>query len=149
MKFKHLFLALVLLMAGLIAISCVSTSGDNGDGDETNPPNFVSDPCGGCPADQNIGSVTGIIFFSYVKNNGGAGTISMTIGAGNNSTSQQFNVTAGTSYVFQASVPVEVSGSTSFDYQAQFPGTPGYTDTHSKTGFHVTGAPFDLQMNPK
>jgi hypothetical protein len=149
MKFKRLFFTLVLLMAGLIAISCVSTSGDNGDGDETNPPNFVSDPCGGCKTQENIGSVTGIRFFSYVKNDGGDGTISMTIGAGNNSTTQQFNVKAGTSYVFQASVPVEASSTTSFTYVAQFPGTPGYADSHDVSGFHVTGAPFDLQMNPK
>jgi hypothetical protein len=148
MKFKHLFLALVLLMTSLIAISCVS-SGENGDPDETNPPNFVNDPCSGCPLQENIGNVTGIRFFSYVKNTGGDGVISMTIGAENNSATKQFNVKARTKYVFQASVPVEASSTTTFTYLAKFPGAPGYTDTHSVTGFHVTGAPYDLQMNPK
>jgi hypothetical protein len=150
MKTKHLFLAAMLLMATLIAISCKVGGGDDGDGDIINPPNFVSDPCGGCPKEENIGSVTGIRFFSYVKNNGGAGIISMTINPGNGSTTQEFNVTAGTSYVFQASVPVEVNAASSFTYSAKFPGSPGYTDTHEdKNGFHVTGAPFDLQLNPK
>ncbi|MCX6554594.1 MAG: hypothetical protein NTZ12_06195 [Candidatus Aminicenantes bacterium] len=148
MKFKHLFLALVLLMAGLIAISCVSSSGDDGDGDGTNPPNFVGDACGGCPAEQYIGS-TGIIFFSYVKNNGGDGTVSMTIGSGSNTTTQQFNVSAGTKYSFQASVPVEVSASTSFTYLAQFPGTPGFTDSHAISGYHVTGAPSGMQFTAR
>ena len=146
MKLKHFYL--VLLMVSLIAMSC-KTGGENGENDETNPPNFVSDPCPGCKAEENIGSVTAIRFFSYVKNNGGTGVISMTIDAGNGSATQQFNVTAGTSYIFQASVPVEVSSTTSFTYLAQFQGSPGFTDSHNKSGFHVTGAPFDLQMNPK
>jgi hypothetical protein len=149
MKYKHLFLAFILLMAGLIAISCVVKSDNNGDNNEKNLPNFVSDPCAGCKAQENIGSVTGIRFFSYVKNSGGDGTISMTIGAGNNNATQQFNVKAGTSYIFQASVPVEASSTTSFTYLAQFPGTPGFTDSHAVSGYHVTGAPFDLQMNVK
>jgi len=58
-------------------------------------------------------------------------------------------VKAGTSYVFQASVPVAASASSSFTYQAYFSGNPGYTDTHAVSGFHTTGSPFDLQMNPK
>ena len=149
MKNKHLLLAFILLMACLIAISCVAKSDSNGDNNEKNPPNFVSDPCPGCKAQENIGSVTGIRFFSYVKNSGGDGTISMTIGAGSNNATQQFNVKAGTSYVFQASVPVEASSTTSFTYMAQFPGTPGFTDSHAVSGYHVTGAPFDLQMNVK
>jgi hypothetical protein len=149
MKIKHLFLVLAMLMMGLIAVSCVTTGGDDGDGgDVTNPPNFVSDACGGCPADQMIGT-TGITFFSYVRNNGGDGDVSMTIDAGNGSTTQKFTVKAGTSYTFQASVPVSVSSSTSFTYYAQFPGTPGYTDSHAKSGYHVTGAPYGMQFTAR
>jgi hypothetical protein len=149
MKCKHFFLASVLLLSGLIAISCVTATGDNGGGDENNPPNFISDPCAGCPKEEYISGNTAIRFFSYVKNNGGAGKISMTIGAGSGSATQQFTVTAGTSYVFQASVPVQASAASSFTYQAQFPGTAGYTDSHTITGFRTTGSPYDLQMNPK
>lgn len=148
MKFKLLFLLLVLLMASLITISCVS-SGETGDNDETKSPNFVSDPCGGCPVQEYIGSVTGIRFFSYVKNIGGSGKISMTIGNGTNTATQEFNVTAGTSYTFQASVPVETSASSSFTYSALFPGTTGYTDSRTINGFYVTGAPYDLQLNSR
>ena len=119
------------------------------DGDENNPPNFVHDPCGGCPAEEYIGSVTGIRFFSYVKNIGGDGDITMNIASSTGSTSKKFSVKAGTSYVFQASVPVAASASTSFTYQAQFSGTPGYTDTHAISGFRTTGSPFDMQMNMK
>ncbi|MCX6556525.1 MAG: hypothetical protein NTW95_03690 [Candidatus Aminicenantes bacterium] len=146
MKLKHLFWASVLLMAGLIAISCATSGGDDGDGDGTNPPNFVADSCGGCPAEEYIG-VTAIRFFSYVKNDGGDGTISMTIGTSSGSATQQFTVTAGTKYTFQSTVPVEVSASTTFTYQAQFAG--GYTDSHTISGYHVTGAPYNLQMNPR
>jgi hypothetical protein len=149
MKFKHLLLLMVLLMAGLIAISCVTTSGENGGNDETNLPNFANDPCGGCPVQENIGSVTGIRFFSYVKNIGGSGKISMTIGSGTNTATQQFDVTAGTSYAFQASVPVEASAQSSFTYSALFPGTAGYTDSRTINGYRVNGAPFNLQMNPR
>lgn len=148
MKFKHLFLVLIVLLASLIAISC-KTNGEVDDPDDSKLPNFAVDSCPGCPTQENIGNVTGLRFFSYVKNNGGDGKISMTIGAGNSSTTKEFTVKAGTSYIFQASVPVEASASGSFTYQAQFPGSPGYTDTHTVSGFHVTGAPFDLQMNPK
>jgi hypothetical protein len=130
MKFKHLLLLMVLLMAGLIAISCVTTSGENGGNDETNLPNFANDPCVGCPLQEDIGSVTGIRFFSYVK-------------------TQQFDVTAGTSYAFQASVPVEASAQSSFTYSALFPGTAGYTDSRTINGYRVNGAPFNLQMNPR
>jgi hypothetical protein len=149
MKSKHLFLSLVLLMASLIAISC-KTSGEPGDdNDNTKTPNFVKEACAGCKAEENIGNVTGIRFFSYIKNTGGSGKISMTIDSGNGNATREFNVTAGTSYVFQASVPVEKSSTSSFTYSAKFPGSPGFTDTHKVTGYHVTGAPFDLQMNPK
>ena len=150
MKFKHLLMVLALLMLGLITVSCVTAGGDDDSGgDTTNPPNFVADTCSGCPAEEYIGSVTGIRFFSYVKNNGGDGVISMTIGAGSGSATQQFTVSAGTSYIFQASVPVEASATSSFTYQALFPGTAGYTDTHTISGYRTTGAPFNLQMNPK
>ncbi|MBU4404089.1 MAG: hypothetical protein L6428_12585 [Candidatus Aminicenantes bacterium] len=146
MKLKHL--GIVLVMVCLASFSCV-TSSETDDNNDSNPPNFVSDPCAGCKAEENIGNVTGIRFFSYVKNTGGSGKISMTIGAGDKNASKEFNVTAGTSYVFQASVPVEKSSTTTFTYQAKFPGSSGYTDTHAVSGYHVTGAPFDLQMNPK
>jgi hypothetical protein len=148
MKSKNLFLVTLLLMASLITISCKIGGGNGGD-DESNPPNVASDPCGGCKTEENIGNVTGIRFFSYVKNIGGDGDITMTIASNSGSTSQKFNLKAGTSYVFQASVPVEASASNSFTYQAQFPGTPGYTDTHAISGYRTTGSPFDLQMNPK
>jgi|GEM_PF-3461767 len=146
MKLKHL--GIVLVMVCLASFSCV-TSGEADNNDDSNPPNFIKDTCSGCPSEENIGNVTGIRFFSYVKNTGGSGKISMSIGAGDKSASKEFNVTAGTSYVFQASVPVEKSSTTSFTYQAKFPGSSGYTDTHAVSGYHVTGAPFDLQMNPK
>jgi hypothetical protein len=146
MKLKHLFLALVLLMAGLITLSCVTSGGDDGGGGGTDQPNFVADSCGGCPAEEYIG-VTAIRFFSYVKNDGADGTITMTIGSSSGSASQQFAVTAGTKYTFQATVPVEVSASTTFTYIAQFAG--GYTDSHTISGYHVTGAPYNLQMNPR
>jgi hypothetical protein len=149
MKFKHLFFVLVLLMVGLITLSCVTSGGDGGDGNVTDPPNFTSDTCGGCPVQENIGSVTGIRFFSYVKNIGGGGKISMTIGSGTNTATQQFDVTAGTSYTFQASVPVEASATSSFTYLALFPGLTGYIDSRAINGYHVTGAPFNLQMNPR
>lgn len=149
MKFIRLFLLLVLLMTCLIASTCVNSNDDPNDPDPNNPPNFVADACAGCPAQENIGSVTGITFFSYVKNIGGAGKISMTIGAGSENATQQFDVTAGTSYIFKASVNVEKLSSASFTYSAKFPGKPGYTDTHNVTGYHHTGAPFNLQMTPK
>jgi hypothetical protein len=149
MKNKHLFSVLALLMMGLITISCKISGGDGGDGDATNPPNIVSDPCASCTVEEYIGSGTGIRFFSYVKNIGGDGDITMTIASSSGSTSQKFNLKAATSYVFQASVPVEASASNSFTYQAQFPGSPGYTDTHAISGYRTTGSPFDLQMNPK
>jgi len=148
MKSKQLFFVGMVLLASLATCSC-KIGGSNGDDDEINPPNFVNDPCAGCPAEEYIGGVTGIRFFSYIKNNGGDGDITMTIASSSGSTSQQFSVKAGTSYIFQASVPVAASGSSSFTYQAQFPGTPGYTDTHAISGFRTSGSPFDLQMNPK
>jgi hypothetical protein len=148
MKSKRLFLAAMLIVASLVAVSC-KIGGGNGDNDETDPPNIVGDPCGGCKTEENIGNVTGIRFFSYVKNIGGDGDITMTIASSSGSTSQKFNLKAATSYVFQASVPVEASASSSFTYQAQFPGTPGYTDTHAISGYRTTGSPYDLQMNPK
>jgi len=148
MKSKYLFFVLIVLIASLIAVSC-KTSGDVDDPDDSKLPNFAVDSCPGCPTQENIGSVTGLRFFSYVKNNGGDGKISMTIGAGTNTTTKEFSVKAGIRYVFQASVPVEKSSTTTFTYLAKFPGTPGYTDSHTVTGYHVTGAPFDLQLNPK
>ncbi|TFG80191.1 MAG: hypothetical protein E4H23_03345 [Chrysiogenales bacterium] len=146
MKLKHL--GIVLVMVCLTSFSCV-TSSETDDNNDSNPPNFVKDACSGCTSEENIGNVTGIRFFSYVKNNGGSGKISMTIGAGDKSATKQFDVTAGTRYVFHASVPVEKSSTATFTYSAKFPGSPGYTDTHTISGYHHMGAPFDLQMNPK
>ncbi|HSQ36099.1 MAG TPA: hypothetical protein VLQ89_08925, partial [Candidatus Binatia bacterium] len=146
MKFLRFYPVLLLLLAGLIFASCVTVGDGDGEGDDSNPPNFVNETCGGCPTEEYIGSVTAIRFFSYVKNIGGSGKISMTIGTGGASATQEFDVTAGTSYVFTASVPVEASASSSFTYQALFPGTAGYTDAHTVNGFRVTGSPYDLQM---
>jgi hypothetical protein len=149
MKFIRLFLLLVLLMTCLIASTCANSNDDPNDPDPNNPPNFVADACAGCPAQENIGNVTGITFFSYVKNIGGAGKISMTIGVGGDNATQQFNVTAGTSYVFKASVNVEKSATTTFTYSAKFPGTANYTDAHTVNGYHHVGAPYNLQMTSK
>jgi hypothetical protein len=149
MKFIRLFLLVVLLMACLIASKCANSNDDPNDPDPSNPPNFVQDTCSGCPVEENIGNVTGFIFYSYVKNNGGAGKISMTIDPGNGSTTMQFDVTAGTRYRFQATIPVVKSTTTTFTYSAKFPGSPGYTDTRTKTGYHVTGAPTNLRLDPR
>jgi hypothetical protein len=149
MKFIRLSLLLALLMTCLIASTCVNSGDDPDDPDPANLPNFVKDACAGCPDQVNIGNVTGITFFSYVKNIGGAGKISMTIGTTGNTTTQQFDVTAGTSYIFQASVHVEKLTTATFTYSAKFPGTAGYTDTRTVTGYHHTGAPFNLRMDPK
>jgi hypothetical protein len=149
MKGKHLGMAAVLALACLVSLTCVTSGETDGNNNDQKKPSFIKDTCSGCIQQENIGNVTGIRFYSYVKNTGGSGKISMTIASGNNSATKQFDVTAGTSYVFQASVPVEKSSTTTFTYSAQFPGSPGYTDTRSVTGYHVTGAPFDLQMNVK
>ena len=121
MKLKHL--GIVLVMVCLASFSCVTSGEADEDNNETKTPNFIKDTCSGCTSEENIGNVTGIRFFSYVKNTGGSGKIGMTIGAGDKSATREFNVTAGTSYVFQASVPVEKSSSSSFTYQAKFPGS--------------------------
>jgi hypothetical protein len=149
MKSKHLGMALLLSLACLVSLSCVTSGETDGNNNDQKTPSFIKDTCTGCPPQENIGSVTGIRFYSYVKNTGGSGKISMTIASGNNSATKQFDVTAGTRYVFRASVPVEKSSTTTFTYSAKFPGSPGYTDTRSVTGYHVTGAPFDLQLNAK
>jgi hypothetical protein len=149
MKNKLLVLALILGLACLVSFSCVTSGEADEDNKDTANPNFVKETCSGCTQEENIGNVTGIRFYSYVKNNGGSGRISMTIASGSNSATKQFDVTAGASYVFRATVPVEKSSTTTFTYSAKFPGSPGYTDTRTKTGYHVTGAPFDMQLNAK
>jgi hypothetical protein len=83
-----------------------------------------------------------------VKNIGGSGKISMTISSGESATGQ-YDVTAGTRYVFQATVPCVKQSNTTFYYSAKFPGTPGYTDNRSEPGYHHTGAPNHMQLNPK
>jgi hypothetical protein len=152
MKHKTLAFVLLLVLACLASPSCVTSSGDGDNNDGGNKPDFVQDTCSGCAKEEYLPSssnATSIIFYSYVKNNGGAGKISMTIGAEGNTATAQFDVTAGTSYVFQATVPVEKSSTSSFTYSAKFPGSPGYTDTHSISGYHHTGAPSDLQLKVK
>ncbi|MBN2345519.1 MAG: hypothetical protein JXO51_03950 [Candidatus Aminicenantes bacterium] len=151
MKLKSLPMVLILAWACMAAVSCV-TSGETGGNDDEKLPDFVQDSCAGC-ADQEFiregGIVTGIRFFSYVKNTGGSGKISMSIASSGGNATRQFDVTAGSRYVFQASVPVETSNTSSFTYMAQFPGTPGYKDTHNVTGYRCTGAPYDLKLELK
>jgi hypothetical protein len=151
MKSMRICLVLVLAIALLQASSCFK-KGENGDGDDSEKPNFIQDTCSGCPNQENIpasGSVTGMRFYSYVKNIGGSGKIGMSIGAGNGNASKEFDVTAGTRYVFHCTVSVEKSDTITFSYSAKFPGTPGYTDTRTIPGYHVTGGPSDLQLDPR
>jgi hypothetical protein len=148
MKFKHL--GLVLAMVCLASFSCV-TGGGGDDNNDSKKPDFVQDTAMS-PTVQYVPSssnATSITYYSYVKNNGGSGKISMTIGAEGSSATMEFNVTAGTRYVFQATVPVEKSATSSFTYLAKFPGTPGYTDTRSEPGYHHTGAPHNMQLTPR
>jgi len=154
MKFKRLgtVLLAVLAVACLASISCVSNGETGDDNDDANKPNFVQETCPGCVRDEQVtasGKVTGYRFYSYVKNIGGAGKIGMTIGVGSSSASQEFTVTAGTSYTFRASVTVQAKSTAQFTYQAKFPGTAGYTDTHPINGYDFTGGPSDLQLNPR
>ena len=58
-------------------------------------------------------------------------------------------MTANTSYIFRATVTVQAKSTASFTYQAKFPGTAGYTDTHPINGYDFTGGPSDLQLNPR
>ncbi len=150
MKMKRIGIMLILGMALVAASACfLAKDKDDEDGEK---PDFVVETCAGCPVQEFIdqgGTVIGIRFFSYVKNNGDAGKISMAIDAGAGSASKEFDVAAGKSYVFQASVPVEASGSASFTYLAAFPGSPGYTDSHPVSGYRCTGAPYDLQLNAR
>jgi len=151
MKSIHIWLVMVLAVALLVAGSCVK-SGENDNGDDSDNPNFIQEACSGCLKDEQIisaGKVTGYRFYSYVKNIGGAGKIGMTIGVGSSSASKEFTVAAGTSYTFRATVAVQAKGSASFTYQAKFPGTAGYTDTHPISGYDFTGGPSDLQLNPR
>lgn len=154
MKFKRLGMGLVLAMAlaCLASFSCVTNSDGNDGNDDSKTPNFVKDSGSGGPAFEEIkagGIVTGIRFFSYVKNSGGDGKIGMTIGAAGQSATKEFSVKAGTSYIFRASVPAKAASTKSFAYSAKFPGTPGYTDSQTMNGFDCMGAPFDLQLNAK
>jgi hypothetical protein len=153
MKCKHLSLVLVLVVAiaCLASFSCVKGGGDDNNNDDSAKPNFVADTVTGSirqctPADPNATSIT---YYSYVKNIGGKGKISMTLGATGNTATAQFDVTAGTRYVFQATVSCVKQSNTTFTYSAQFPGTPGYLDTRTEPGYHHTGAPHDIQLNPK
>lgn len=151
MKFKRLGRVLVLAMAVtcLASFSCAKGGGD-GDDDNSKTPNFVADTVTGpirqcSPADPNATSIT---YYSYVKNIGGSGKISMTISSGDEATAQ-YDVTTGTSYVFQATVPCVKQSNATFFYSARFPGTPGYTDQRSEPHYHHTGAPKNMQLTPK
>ena len=152
MKFRKLVFTCVLALACLACFSCVSNGDGGDDNDDLLLPNFVKESCSGCPTDEKImagSTVTGYRFYSYIKNTGAAGKVSMSIGAGNRTASKEFSVTAGTSYVFQSTVTVTAKSSASFTYLAKFPGTPGYTDTHVVNGYDCTGGPSNLQMNPR
>lgn len=152
MKSKRIGFVLLLAIALMGTVSCVSNSNDNDGDDDADKPNFVQETCSGCPQDEQIksgGTVTGYRFYSYVKNIGAAGKIGMTISAGSGSASKEFNVAANTSYVFTATVTVQAQSSASFTYMAKFPGDAGYTDTHSISGYKCTGGPSDLQLNPR
>ena len=139
MRLKHF--GIVLVMVCLASFSCITSGEADEDNNETKTPNFVKDTVTGSetlytPSNSNATSIT---YYSYVKNIGGSGKISMTIGAEGNTATAQFDVTAGTSYVFQATVPVVKQSNTTFTYSAKFPGTPGYTDTRTEPGYHHTG----------
>jgi len=152
MKSKRLWPALLLTISLLGVVSCV-TGGDDGNGDDDAVvPNFVQETCSGCIKDEAItsgGTISGYRFYSYVKNSGGSGKINMTIGAGSSTASKEFTVTAGTSYVFHCWVSVQANATASFTYQARFPGTAGYTDSHTINGYNCSGGPFDMQLNPR
>lgn len=152
MKRKHVWLALILAVALLGGSTCLEKSDDGGGGGGADDPNFIQEGCPGCVTDEQLssgGAVSGYRFYSYVKNIGGTGKISMTISAGSNSATSVFDVTAGTSYVFTASVSVEASGTSSFTYMARFPGTAGYTDSHTVNGYRVTGGPANLTLTQR
>ena len=91
----------------------------------------------------------GFRFISYVKNIGGSGKIGMSISSTKGAAAKEFTVTANTSYVFSADVPAEAKSSASFTYSAKFPGSAGYTDSRTKNGYDCTGAPSNLQLNPR
>jgi len=146
MKSKHLWLILVLAVTLLGPVSC-KTSSENGDGDDSEKPNFVQDTCAGCPVESVLS--TGFRFISYVKNIGGAGKISMTIGSSKGNASKEFTVAANTSYTFSADVPAQAKATASFTYSAKFPGSAGYTDVRTKNGYDCTGAPNNLQLNAR
>ncbi len=151
MKSMHIWLVMVLAVSLLHASSC-GKSDENGNGDDSDNPNFIQETCSGCVRDEPFiinGKVTGYRFYSYVKNIGGTGKIGMSIGVGSNTASKEFAVTADTSYVFTATVTVEEKSTASFTYMANFPGTAGYTDSHTITGYDCTGGPSDLQLNPR
>jgi hypothetical protein len=147
MKRRTLVPVLALVLACLALPSCVT--GGNGNGDDNNEPkpNFVKDTCSGCPAENALAN--GFRFISYVKNIGGAGKIGMSIASSKGSASKEFTVTANTSYTFSADVPAQAKASAEFTYSAKFPGDAGYTDTRTKKGYDCTGAPANLQMNPR
>jgi hypothetical protein len=151
MKSMHIWLAMILAVTILGGSSC-NKNGDNGNGDDSDLPSFVQEACSGCVRDEPIssgGKVTGYHFYSYVKNNGGSGKIGMTIGVGTSTASKEFTVTANTSYTFRATVTVQEKSTSSFTYQAKFPGPAGYTDSHPINGYDFTGGPSDLQLNPR
>lgn len=151
MKSMHIWLVMVLAVSLLLASSC-GKSGENGGGDDSDNPNFIQETCSGCMRDEPFitnGKITGYRFYSYVKNIGATGRIGMSIGVGSSTASKEFAVTAGTSYVFTSTVTVEEKSTASFTYLANFPGTPGYTDTHAINGYDCTGGPSDLQLNPR
>ncbi len=149
MKFKRFWMGLawILAVACLASFSCVTGGGDNDDDDDAEKPNFVQEACSGCTQESVL--TNGFRFFSYVKNIGGSGKIGMSISSTKGTAAKEFTVTANTSYVFSADVPAQAKSSASFTYMAKFPGIAGYTDSRTKNGFDCTGAPANLQLNPR
>jgi hypothetical protein len=146
MKSMRIWLVMFLAIAILGASTCAKND-DNGGGDDADLPNFVQETCSGCTQETEL--TDSFRFFSYVKNIGGSGKIGMSISSTKGTAAQEFTVTANTSYVFSADVPAQAQSSASFTYMAKFPGKAGYTDSRTKNGFDCTGAPANLQLNPR
>ena len=146
MKSMHIWLAMLLAVTILGGSSC-DKNGGNGNGDDSDLPNFVQENCAGCAQESVLAN--GFRFISYVKNIGGSGKIGMTISNSKGNATKEFSVTANTSYVFSADVPAQAQSSASFTYMAKFPGKAGYTDSRTKNGYDCTGAPANLQLNPR
>jgi hypothetical protein len=146
MKSMHIWLVMALAVAILSAGTCAKKN-DDGNGNDSDLPNFIQESCPGCPQETVLAN--GFRFFSYVKNIGGSGKIGMTISSSKGGATKEFSVTANTNYVFSADVPAQAKSSSSFTYMAKFPGKAGYTDSRTKNGFDCTGAPSNMELNKR